>query len=426
MIYMVCGNPVLHSKSPVIFNTYFEKNRINSKYLKFAPQHVSDIPWLMKELGISGANITAPYKKDIISYLDSCDEEAASLDSVNTVVNRDGKLYGHSTDSYGVSSSLQKYIDDLSEKRALLLGAGGAGSAAAYALASLKIPFTVANRTVEKAEVIASRYGAQAVSLDDVSRYSKDADIIINTLLPSVSVLETPHIKVGAFALDAIYKPSVFQITVREAGCTLIKGEEWLFFQADKASDYFFHGSLNGSVSPDDLLKSHSKKTDTIALVGFMGSGKTTVGRILAKQLGYDFLEMDQMIEEREKMNIPDIFDKKGESYFREKEASLLKELFASEGKKVISCGGGVIENEESRRVLSDHLTVWIYTDIGLSYSRVKNSSRPLVRKGKKAYFDLFKRRKELYAHSSELIVANRKKMKETANRLYDEIRSII
>ncbi len=158
--YFLLGNPVEHSLSPLIHNAGFQALGINAVYLA-APVEAADLGTAVKglqALSAGGCNVTSPFKEAVIPYLDQVAEEAKAISSVNTIVNRQGSLYGTSTDGEGFYHALIKAAPDYSlENPVLLIGAGGSARAVAYTLAQkgLKELYLV-NRSLEKAEKLAA------------------------------------------------------------------------------------------------------------------------------------------------------------------------------------------------------------------------------------------------------------------------------
>lgn len=116
-----------------------------------------------------------------------------------------------------------------------------------------------------------------------------------------------------------------------------------------------------------------------IAFIGFMGAGKSTIGKVLAKKTGLHFVDIDRLIERETNMNINSIFNLYGESYFRDIEESVLKRVLSNEF-QIISCGGGVVIRETNRIMLKEHaINCWLYNSPEVSISRIKHSNRPLL-----------------------------------------------
>lgn len=151
-------------------------------------------------------------------------------------------------------------------------------------------------------------------------------------------------------------------------------------------------------------------RENNIILIGMMGSGKSTIGKLLAEELGYGFIDMDSLIEEREGRLIVEIFAHEGEEHFRRIESHILTEAIQSE-KSVISCGGGIVENPRNYRYLRESGRVF-YLDARphILYDRISgDESRPKLstyEEFEKLYFE--RRRKYVYCSSKRLIRADR------------------
>ena len=161
-----------------------------------------------------------------------------------------------------------------------------------------------------------------------------------------------------------------------------------------------------------------SKKN--LILLGMMGVGKTTIGRLLAKKLNLDFYDIDQIIEKENNMKISDIFKKKGEIFFRKQEESITINCLQKKH-SVISLGGGAFVNENIRQnVLLKARSFWLTTSIGILKSRIKsNKRRPVINQiGLKNIEDLFKKRKEFYSLADHKIECE----KLTLNQISDKI----
>lgn len=144
----------------------------------------------------------------------------------------------------------------------------------------------------------------------------------------------------------------------------------------------------------------------TIYLCGFMGCGKSTTGQLLAQKAGMKFTDLDDYIEEKEQMSIPEIFAQKGEGYFREREAQAVKELSAENS--VVACGGGTIINDNSARIARENGTVF-FLDIPFEtcYDRIKDDAhRPLVANNTKdQLFEIFSKRHDIYLKNSTVTI---------------------
>ena len=202
-VYGVIGDPIGHSLSPVMQNAGFEARRMNAVYLPFLVRDLRDFLDSIGPLGIRGFSVTLPHKERIVSRLDGCDPLAARIGAVNTVVVRDGgKLYGFNTDYVGVLRALERRMP-LRGSRVLIVGAGGAARAVAFALAQAGASVCVCARRPERAKSLARAVGGEAVARARVGREFFDA--IVNATPVGM------HPQVGRSPLDA-----------RELNCRLV------------------------------------------------------------------------------------------------------------------------------------------------------------------------------------------------------------
>ena len=167
----IFGNPVEHSLSPVMHNAWFEKYKLNNLYLAFnvLPKNLRVAVESIRTLNVLGVNVTVPHKVEVMKYLDNIDSAAKSIGSVNTIVNKNNKLYGFNTDWQGFITDLKFKKIDLKNKNVLVIGAGGASKAILYALTKLKVKkIYLTTRTFEKAKLVAKKY--QNISVTDINK----------------------------------------------------------------------------------------------------------------------------------------------------------------------------------------------------------------------------------------------------------------
>ena len=145
-LYCVMGNPVAHSLGPVMHNTLFEEMNINAVYLAFCIENIQKGVEAIRELGIRGASITIPFKENIMEFLDEIDEEAGKIGAVNTVINRNGRLYGLNTDCAGAINPLKEACS-IKDKNVFIFGAGGAARAVAFGIKKEQGNIYIVNRT---------------------------------------------------------------------------------------------------------------------------------------------------------------------------------------------------------------------------------------------------------------------------------------
>ena len=160
-----------------------------------------------------------------------------------------------------------------------------------------------------------------------------------------------------------------------------------------------------------------------VYLCGFMGCGKTTVGKFLAEKLGADFYDMDEYIVEREKMKIPEIFAEKGEKYFRETETAVIKEL--AEKKGIIACGGGAMLKRENAEIAAENgIVVYIDVPFEVCYGRISgDNNRPIVMSNTKEELEfIYDSRIPLYNENSSVTVSGDGTAEEIAGMILAEI----
>ncbi len=214
-VYGVIGNPIGHSLSPAMQNAGFAARRMNAVYLPFLVRDVKDFLGSIEPLGIRGFSVTLPHKERILSQLDGCDPLAARIGAVNTVVVRGGgKLYGYNTDYVGVLRSLERRMP-LRGSRVLIVGAGGAARAVAFALAQAGAAVCVCARRPERAKSLARAVGGEAVTRSRLRREFFDA--IVNAtpvgMFPRTgrSPLEASELNCR-LVFDTIYRPRMTRL----------------------------------------------------------------------------------------------------------------------------------------------------------------------------------------------------------------------
>ncbi|MBC1558069.1 shikimate dehydrogenase [Listeria booriae] len=216
-LYCVIGNPIAHSLSPAMHTALLEKKQLDASYVPFLLEEETFAGAMLglKTLGISGFNITSPFKEKILPFLDAIDVEAEACGAVNTVVVRDGKWTGYNTDGAGYLEGLQTIKPITHTDQILILGAGGASKAIFHAIANrTDANITIANRTVEKAVSMVAGTTHAAISLQEAETNLADYTIIIQTTSAGLTK-ENPEVPIslqnlapGTIASDIIYNPA--------------------------------------------------------------------------------------------------------------------------------------------------------------------------------------------------------------------------
>lgn len=391
------GRKLGHSYSPQIhalLGTY------SYRLLELEPEAVG--PFL-KAGAFTGLNVTIPYKKTVIPYLDSLSPEAKRLGAVNTILRREGKLIGHNTDYFGFRYLVEKSGLRLAGKKALVLGSGGASNTASAVLEELGARVVVISRTGEN-------------NYRNLSRHA-DAAVIVNAtpvgMYPNTGI---SPLDLGQFAnlegvLDAIYNPARTQLLLdaERRGLTAVNGLWMLVAQAKESAQWF-----TGKPISDDVIapihRALRQQMENILLVGMPGCGKTTVGQQLAQELGKKFVDADQALEETTGRKITDILPSQGEAAFRTLETQTLSDLGKQSG-LVIATGGGCVTREENYDLLHQNGTVfWLTRQL----DKLPTQGRPLSRD----LGQMYARREPMYRRFADATVSNDGSVEQTVREI--------
>jgi shikimate dehydrogenase len=248
-VFGVIGDPIEHSLSPTIQNAAFGHLGLDFVFLAFHVKaaDLENAMRGMRGLGIHGLNVTMPHKSAVIGCLDEVDFSVRFLDSANTILNRDGKLSGFSTDGVGALKALLENGVDLSGKKVLLLGAGGAAKAIAFTLVPEVGELAILNRSTEKAEALAETLGHMfnrnvvggALSPDTIKMNLRDSDVLVNAtsagMKPNLSqsLVAPEWLKSDLVVMDIVYNPIETKLAkdAKAVGAKVVSGVEMLIYQ---------------------------------------------------------------------------------------------------------------------------------------------------------------------------------------------------
>jgi shikimate dehydrogenase len=412
-IYAVVGRPVLHSHSPRIFNLWFRASGMNAVYTRLVARSAEDAVRTARAMKLAGINVTSPYKEEIMDLLDGADAHAAKIGAVNCVVPRKTRLWGYNTDFLGAVRALTRSGVDPRGKNIAILGAGGAARSAAYGLMRRRAArVTILNRTEERARNAARAFGCDSAPLERADDVIRKSDILISCISSRAASHETYLRNKKLVVLRADYRDSPPLTGRSRRKYPLIGGQEWLIGQAVPAFRHFtgrnLPARLEGMARAMDLSTRPAEKPN-IALVGFMGSGKTATGRVLARKMGWDLVDTDTEIEKRSGMSVPKMFKTRGETFFREMEKSLIAGLVPSAKGKIFSLGGGAVLDEDTRSLLTRHCQViWLWTTLETALARIDLPSRPVLHAagGERAIERAYKARFRACARAADLVLA--------------------
>lgn len=366
MKYGCIGEHLGHSFSKEIHNALADYEYIIHEVAK------EELEAFAKERDFLGINVTIPYKELIMPYLDQIDEAAKKIGAVNTVVNRDGKLFGYNTDFYGMTMLVKHAGIDAFGKKVAILGGGGTSKTANAVFASLGAKEIIR---------VSRTKSADTVTYDELYREHSDTEIIMNTtpvgMFPNT---EGMPITLDGFerlsgVLDAVYNPLRTKLieAAKERGIPTSGGLYMLVAQAVRASEIFLDKDYPSGVLDSIYSKILSEK-ENIVLIGMPASGKSTVGKLLSERLSRALFDSDSVIVENSGMPIPDIFERFGEEHFRVLESKAIAEISKTTG-AVIATGGGAVLKAENTRWLRQNGRIY-FLDRPLSHL-VPTSDRP-------------------------------------------------
>ncbi|MBR3837336.1 MAG: shikimate dehydrogenase [Clostridia bacterium] len=319
-----------------------------------------------------GINVTIPYKRDVIPYLKEISPEAVLCDAVNTVVNRDGELYGYNTDLMGMKALLHKGGIAATGKKVLILGSGGTSGTALALCKSLG---------AERVHRV-SRSGRDGCITYEEAYALTDTQVIINTtpcgMFPNADAcpVELSRFPSLSGVADAIYNPlkTKFILEAEKRGIPAVGGLYMLVAQAVYAAAIFTDTpALVERIDP--IYTSLLRQKQNIVLLGMPGCGKSTLGKALAKEMGKDFFDSDEEIETQTGRHPSVIIREDGEPVFRDREAEAIFALSARQG-AVIATGGGAVLREENVENLRAN-GILIFLDAPLETLQA-TSDRPL------------------------------------------------
>ena len=380
------GKTLGHSYSPQI-----HRQLCDYQYDLFEKSE-DELESFLKSGTFDGLNVTIPYKKAVIPFLDQLTDAAKAVGAVNTIYRREGKLIGHNTDLSGFEHMLRSSGLQPKGKKCLVLGSGGASKVVQAVLKMYGADIVVVSRKGEN-------------NYENLGLH-KDASVIINTTpvgmypetgVSPVDLCQFPHLE---GVLDVIYNPARTKLLLEaeKRGIVAMNGLCMLVAQARDAANWF-----TDSIIPDEKITQIHRllcaQMENIILIGMPGCGKSTIGRLLAEETGRPFVDADAEIEKLAKKSIPQIFAEDGQDIFRAFETQVLAELGKQSG-LVIATGGGCVTRAENYPLLHQNgRIIWLQRDLG-----------KLPREGRPLSVDLeamYRVRQPLYASFADFVIDN-------------------
>lgn len=368
-----------------------------------------ELPGFFDSFPYQGINVTIPYKKAVLPYLDDLDPIAYETGSVNCIVVKNGKKIGYNTDAYGFRFMLRKSPVTVYHKVCTIIGTGG-----------VSMPIA---RILEQENAKEIRFLSHAENTEDGLTEYRNTEILVNAspvgMYPHAGVSPVPF---NAFpflegVLDVIANPYRTML-IQEAEARKIPccgGLPMLVAQAKASAELFLQHSISDA-RMTDILSDVTHEMQNIILIGMPGSGKSTVGQVVAERLGRPFFDSDQEIVKKIGKSIPDIFRTLGEEEFRKAENAVLNELTSRTG-IVLATGGGCVTRKENFPLLRQN-GFCVYLDTPLEQLSMIN--RPLST-DRYALLRLFQARNNLYHELAHTVVKRQKSIDETASLVLKE-----
>lgn len=359
----------------------------------------------LKNGDFTGINVTIPYKKNVIPFLDELTPCAQKLGAVNTIVRRNGKLIGHNTDYFGFSTMLDDCGLSVAGKKVLVLGSGGASNTAVAVLRELGALPVVISRNGE------NHYGNLFLHSDaSLLVNATPVGMYPNTGMSPVSVDDFPALE---GVLDIVYNPARTKLVLdaQNRGLVTRNGLLMLVAQAKEASEWFTGTSISADVI-GTIHKTLSRQMQNIILIGMPGCGKTTLGKALSEETGRTFIDADSWIEDQAGKSIPDIFSQDGEDIFRDWETRALDTLGKESG-LIIATGGGCVTKDRNYPLLHQNGTIfWLQRSIDTLpvQGRPLSQSMPLAR--------MYRQREKMYADFADYMIDNNGTISETLKQI--------
>jgi shikimate dehydrogenase len=423
-LFAVAGSPVLHSLSPQIHRAGYKSLGINAWFTRLAVDNAEELILLADKLGMDGLCITAPFKEKVAEFIDDLTFEAKVIGSVNTIEKRDGKWVGHNTDHNGVVESLKSKGIDLTDKKCLIVGTGGASRAAAYGLVEAGAKVVLTGRNRMKSVDIASQMVCNIGDFNQIESHIKDAEIIVNTIPGECTVYKSTWFNESQVILDANYKNSTLKSISLEVGCEFVSGIDWLIYQAIPSFKLFTGKEVDPSVMFEAIeVKNHVNK-QIVSLTGFFNSGKTSISRELSAMTNKPWLNLEDFIMQKTGLDVDRLIIEKGVSAYREMEKDYVMEISKAES-VIADIGNGILYNPDCSTIIeNDTIPVWLFVSMSNFMSRYfdnKEILEPQFNPDDAAlmYYDSI----DVYANSSELIIdTDERNIEQVSQKLYEEI----
>lgn len=372
----------------------------------------------MKNHSFQAINVTIPYKEKVMAYLHHIDEKAKEIGSVNTIINQDGLLFGYNTDYLGLKKMVIHHQIDVENKKVLILGTGGTAKTAKVVFQDLG---------AREILMVSRNPKAHQIAYEEAMQDHLDAQIIVNTtpcgMYPNYQdvILDLTPFDALEAVCDVIYNPLQTRLIqmAQNRNIKAISGLYMLVAQAVYAVEYFTHQKRSDALI-DEIYQDIRRKKENIVLIGMPSSGKTTIGKALAKVLDKAFVDTDEVIEQVLQKPIAAYLNETTEEKFRNIEEDVISRI-AKEGSMVIATGGGAILRKRNLDALRANGKI-IFLDRPLHLLQ-PTSNRPLSSK-KEQLQKLYQDRYEKYKTASDIVISNQGDIETVIEQIQKEVYS--
>jgi len=367
----------------------------------------------------SAINVTIPYKQTVIPYLDEISPIARRIGAVNTIVQRDGKLWGYNTDYYGMKALIDRVGIDLCGKKVLILGTGGTAKTACVVAQDLG---------ASQILTVSRRKSREHIDYEEALRLHSDADAMINTTpVGMYPDWEGSPIDINGFprlcgVIDAVYNPlrTDLVLEARKKGIPAEGGLYMLVMQAVAAVELFLGKTLEPATADRVFADVYASK-ENIVLTGMPTSGKSTVGRLLHMD-GFEFVDTDVELEKRCGCTIRELIEKRGETVFRDLETQVIRDL-SSQPCRIIATGGGAILREENMHALRRNGRIFF---LQADLSRLQAADDRPLSDTKEKLAALYAQRMALYQETADVTVPDMENPECAAEYILEKRKELI
>ena len=396
------GRKLSHSYSPAIHASFGDY-----PYPLFE-REPEDVENFVRFGDWDGVNVTIPYKKTVLPFLDSVSETVRAVGSANTLVRKNGKIEGHNTDVFGFLYLLRNSGIRYENARTIVLGSGGASVAITHALRTAGIEPVIISRTGEY------NYG----NLDRVS----DAELIVNTtpvgMYPEngeapLSLTRFPKLR---GVIDIIYNPArtALLLEAEKLGIANRSGLSMLVAQAARSSELFTGISVEDRI--EEVTRALDASMENVVLIGMPGCGKSSAAKLLGKETGREVIDFDAEIVKRIGKPIPDFFRESGEAAFRNVETAVARDFGKLSG-KILSTGGGIVTRPENYELLHQNgQIVFLSRELSL----LPKKGRPISMSSDLQ--ELYQKRKPMYEAFRDVTVDNSGTLDDCVKRIKEAL----